>query len=136
MRFPVSDPAAVAFSRILYTELAAGATLDAAVTSGRKGMATGASLEWANPALFLRLRDGRIWRSQERGAVGAQQADVFQRAQVKELEAEELDVTAYRGSSGPAGRGTVHHEVDLERAASKRATFVAYDSREGKEDPS
>jgi hypothetical protein len=56
MQFPISDRAALTFSRKLYSRLAAGDTLDAAVTEGRKairGQHRG-SVEWGTPVLFQR----------------------------------------------------------------------------------
>lgn len=63
MSGPVSDGAAVAFSRVFYQRLAAGDPIEAAVTEGRLAIqrtepADGA---WATPALFLRSPDGMLF---------------------------------------------------------------------------
>ncbi len=63
MSGPVSDLAAVAFSRTFYQRLAAGDAIDAAVTEGRLAIqrtdpADGA---WATPTLFLRSPDGMLF---------------------------------------------------------------------------
>jgi tetratricopeptide (TPR) repeat protein len=59
----VSDPAAVAFSRMFYQRLAAGDSIEAAVTEGRLAIQRADPLDgaWATPALFLRSSDGRLF---------------------------------------------------------------------------
>jgi len=56
MQFPISDEAAIAFSRAFYEHFAAGDPVDAAVAEGRQAVhsAAPASFEWAAPVLFLR----------------------------------------------------------------------------------
>lgn len=63
MSGPVSDVAAVAFSRTLYQRLAAGDTIEAAVTEGRLAIqrAEPGDHAWATPALFLRSPDGMLF---------------------------------------------------------------------------
>ncbi|HEV8578202.1 MAG TPA: CHAT domain-containing protein [Thermoanaerobaculia bacterium] len=65
MRAPVTDRAAIAFSKALYREVAAGAPVDAAVAEGRLAIyrADPFSLEWAIPVLFMRVPDGRLFKS-------------------------------------------------------------------------
>jgi len=61
MQTIISDVAAVAFARELYTALADGFPVDAALTEARKLIFTsGGAIEWGSPVLFLRSRDGRI----------------------------------------------------------------------------
>jgi hypothetical protein len=64
MQLPISDPAAIAFSRTVYLRLADGDPVDAAVTEGRLAIYTAApaTLEWAIPVLFTRVADGRIFQ--------------------------------------------------------------------------
>jgi hypothetical protein len=67
MQFPVTDRAAVTFAASVYRRLAAGAPVDEAVTDGRlaiRGTHPG-SPEWATPALFLRVPDGRVFAAPE-----------------------------------------------------------------------
>lgn len=66
MRRPISDRAAIAFSKALYRELAAGEPVDAAVAEGRLAIyrTDYSSPEWATPALFMRLQDGCLFRQQ------------------------------------------------------------------------
>ncbi len=56
MQFPISNEAAIAFSRAFYEHFAAGDPVDAAVAEGRQAVhsAAPASFEWATPVLFLR----------------------------------------------------------------------------------
>lgn len=67
MQYLVQDDAAVAFSKAFYTSLAAGLTIDEAVSSGRRAMANVASLnpltnlEWVVPVLYLNSADGVLF---------------------------------------------------------------------------
>lgn len=62
MRLPISDAAALSFSRRLYEALTAGLPVDAAVAEARMAiyLASPTSFEWATPALFMSIPDGRI----------------------------------------------------------------------------
>lgn len=62
MQFPITDGAALAFSRAFYRRLARGDTIDAAVTEGRMAIRRrdSGSLEWGTPVLFERLTSGRV----------------------------------------------------------------------------
>jgi hypothetical protein len=75
MQFPISDEAAIAFSRTFYRRLAAGDPVDTATTEGRQAVHSdnAASIEWATPVLFLRTADGNLFtRASETGVgVGA-----------------------------------------------------------------
>ncbi len=64
MQLPISDPAAIAFSRTVYLRLADGDPVDAAVTEGRLAIYTAVpgTMEWAIPVLFTRVADGRIFQ--------------------------------------------------------------------------
>ncbi|MFQ6016508.1 MAG: CHAT domain-containing protein, partial [Anaerolineae bacterium] len=63
MQFPVSDTAAIVFSREIYTSLAKGYPIDEAVTRGRRAIKfiEPGSVEWGTPVLFMRARDGVIF---------------------------------------------------------------------------
>lgn len=63
MNGPVSDLAAVAFSRTFYRQLAAGDPIEAAVTEGRLAIqqAEPGDRAWAAPVLFLRSPDGVLF---------------------------------------------------------------------------
>lgn len=65
MQRPISDDAALEFSRIVYRRLAAGDPIDAAVTEGRLAIFrdNGSLPEWGTPVLFSRAEDGRIFAS-------------------------------------------------------------------------
>jgi hypothetical protein len=67
MQLPISDRGAIAFSESFYRRILAGDPVDAAVTEGRQAIrgADPRSPEWAVPALFLRVPDGRIFQSRE-----------------------------------------------------------------------
>lgn len=63
MRLPISDRAAIAFSRTFYERLAAGDRVDAAVAEGRQAVhsADPAGSEWSVPVLFLRTPNGELY---------------------------------------------------------------------------
>ncbi len=60
MQFPISDEAAIAFTRSFYPRLAAGDPVDAAAAEGRLAIHTENqdSLEWSTPVLFMRSPEG------------------------------------------------------------------------------
>lgn len=62
MQRPVSDAAAARFAAEVYRQLAAGVTLDRAVSEGRRRLR---GTEWATPTLFSRLPDGRLFAPAE-----------------------------------------------------------------------
>jgi len=63
MQFPITDPAAVEFSRTLYEGLADYLPVDAAVTEARRAVriTLPGTLEWGTPVLYLRSADGAIF---------------------------------------------------------------------------
>jgi len=63
MRGSISNRGATAFSKSLYSALAQGEPIDAAVTQARRAISPNAttSLEWSVPMLFLRSGDGRLF---------------------------------------------------------------------------
>jgi len=67
MQFPISDEAAIAFSRAFYQHLAAGEPVDAAVAEGRQAVHSDnpTSFEWATPVLFSRTRTGELFPEQD-----------------------------------------------------------------------
>ncbi len=61
MQFEITDEASISFSRGLYSAVAAGKRIDAAVTQARLAIfAQGNDIEWATPVLYLRAPDGVI----------------------------------------------------------------------------
>jgi hypothetical protein len=63
MQHPISDEAAIAFSRAFYQSLAAGDPIDAAVAEGRQGVHSRAPAEadWATPILYMRTPTGELF---------------------------------------------------------------------------
>jgi hypothetical protein len=63
MQFPITDPAAVEFSRTFYEGLADGIPVDAAVTEARHAVRISlpGTLEWGTPVLYMRSADGVIF---------------------------------------------------------------------------
>lgn len=66
MQFPISDPAAIEFSGDVYSTLADGYPIDAAVNEARRAIYfSGSVLEWGTPVLFMRADDGMIFEKEE-----------------------------------------------------------------------
>lgn len=62
MQFPITDEAAITFSKELYSTLSDGYPVDAALSEARKAIfAQGNEVEWGTPVLYLRSPDGRIF---------------------------------------------------------------------------
>lgn len=65
MQFPISDAAAVAFAEALYRHLAAGDSVEGAVTEGRQAIfdldRRYGSFEWATPVLYLGVEGGDLF---------------------------------------------------------------------------
>ena len=64
MQYEVLDEQAIAFSRMLYTCIAAGLTLDEAVSAGRQAMlasSDGNNVEWGVPVLYMRSTSGALF---------------------------------------------------------------------------
>lgn len=65
MQQPISDRASIGFSSAFYRLLACGASIDEALTDGRRALHATHPLgcEWATPVLFLRAPEGQVFRS-------------------------------------------------------------------------
>ena len=63
MQFPISDKAAIAFSRKFYSQIVRGRPVDAAVAISRREVFSedASNLEWATPVLFMRAPDGMLF---------------------------------------------------------------------------
>lgn len=70
MQFPISDRAAISFSASFYARLAAGDSLEEALTEARQSiyMMDAHSLEWARPVLFTRLPAGCLFKDSKQRA--------------------------------------------------------------------
>ncbi len=77
MQFPISDEAAICFSGAFYSALAAGDPVDRAASEGRLAIYRAApySFEWATPALFLNVPDGRLFAPSAQNAEARGHAD-------------------------------------------------------------
>lgn len=62
MQFPITDNAAIQFSNTFYECLVEGEPVDAAVGEARKVLHSREHAEWATPVLFMRSRDGDLFR--------------------------------------------------------------------------
>lgn len=65
MQVPVADRAAFAFAEKVYSMIAHGSPVDAAVAVGRRAIfrTDETSLEWATPVLFMRSEDGHLFNA-------------------------------------------------------------------------
>ena len=64
MQYEVLDSQATVFSRMLYTALASGLSLDEAVSTGRQAMLGGGdgnAVEWGVPVVYMRSTDGMLF---------------------------------------------------------------------------
>ena len=62
MQTEITDEAAITFSDRLYTALAQGFPIDAALAQARRAIfAAGREVEFGTPVLFMRVADGRIF---------------------------------------------------------------------------
>jgi hypothetical protein len=68
MQFPITDRAALTFSKVFYKRIAAGDAVDVAVAQGRSALylaavragGDDAGGEWATPVLYMRAEDGAV----------------------------------------------------------------------------
>jgi hypothetical protein len=70
MQFDISDNGAIVFANGLYTAIATGSPVDAAVAAARLSMFAklGDDLEWGTPALYMRVTDGRVFELPDQAA--------------------------------------------------------------------
>ena len=77
MQFPISDVAAKTFSRRLYSTIALGYPVDAALCEARKTVyLAGNRLEWATPVLYMRTPDGQIFSIEGAAPVETRVAEI------------------------------------------------------------
>lgn len=91
MQYEVNDSQASAFSRMFYTSLAVGLSIDEAVAAGRRAMAlesnSDQNVEWGVPVLYLRSRDGVLFpRPVEQESKVATDLRLFAKADINTIE--------------------------------------------------
>ncbi|HSG39175.1 MAG TPA: CHAT domain-containing protein, partial [Thermoanaerobaculia bacterium] len=67
MQFPITDPAAIAFSTGFYRALREGDPLEAAVVEGRVEIQRRSPWEWGIPVLYLNTENGELFAPKVRG---------------------------------------------------------------------
>ncbi len=100
MQFEITDEAAITFGGRLYSALAQGFPIDAALAQSRKAIfAAGNDIEFGTPVLFLRAADARLFDPEQSPKATPERAD-------------EPDVSgAHPGAAAiTAANGTVHSE--------------------------
>lgn len=70
MQYPITDRAAIEFSRTFYESLVDGLPVDAAVVESRVAisLAVNNTVEWGTPVLYMRSPDGVLFKMQEAGS--------------------------------------------------------------------
>lgn len=99
MQFPVSDGAAIAFSRTLYGRLAALDPVEAAVAEGRLAILADRprSAEWITPVLYLRGDSGRLFEAPSDPDPGPEPEPVRSRPEPPESRPLRLGVRSMEG---------------------------------------
>lgn len=64
MQYPITDDAALEFSRALYTSVVNGLPIDTAMAMARKALHIKNSMEWITPVLLMRVSDGVLFPKQ------------------------------------------------------------------------
>jgi len=72
MQYPITDKAALEFSRSFYAALADGLPVDASVAEARKAISLN-TLEWGTPVLYMRSSDGVLFTIQGQAEGGEAQ---------------------------------------------------------------
>jgi len=70
MQFPISDEAAIDFSKTFYKRIVSGFPVDEATAQGRKAILAGKSgtMEWGTPVLYMRAPDGQLFDAKTKEA--------------------------------------------------------------------
>lgn len=138
MQFEITDSAAIRFSRSFYAALAAGFSVDSAVSEARKSIRLGGNdTEWGTPVLYMIASDGRVFdlpaveeplvQEQEEPVAGEEaEPEDPERLARKEAEREEADrVEAERLARAEAQRDEAQRQaaqrVEAERLAREDA---------------
>jgi len=126
MQYPISDDAALVFSRDFYRSLAQGYPVDAAIAEARKGIfqeVGGGTRDWGTPVLYLRSKDGQLFappgekareeRARGRGATTVEAKDAQTRRKILELlyEASKSDVLDHLSLKTIAQRANTSHQT-------------------------
>ncbi len=129
MQYEVNDKHAIAFSRMFYTSLAAGLSIDEAVSAGRRAMTVEGdsemNVEWGVPVLYMRSRDGVLFpRQAGQEPKIAAEIRIVLRQSIEEIEDSEI--------SGPIFRRIlkgldVHSEQQLGRVSRSKVSGPVFE---------
>jgi hypothetical protein len=117
MRTPISDRAALTFSKTFYKELAAGEPVDAAAAEARLAIyrTDPGSVEWATPVVFMRVSDGRLFAADaapEEDGGDAGQPDLVRLTVDEDMELADAEIGNVIGTeAGPRRAGRVEIEA-------------------------
>lgn len=125
MQYEVLDNAAISFSEMFYTALAAGLSIDEAVAAGRQAMLRESSeedVEWGVPVLYMRSTDGVIFpKLAERKVEAAARVRRLIELRIKTLEG---GATAI----GSKGRSDANVLVDINEVKGPGTTAIGEDT--------
>jgi hypothetical protein len=118
MQYEITDAAAILFSRYFYTAVADGVAVDAAVSVARKGvwLSDAKSLEWGTPVLYMRARDGQLFkleggRSRDRTRSRSAEAARSRAPRARRNEAERVPARARAATLEEAGAAVLANEL-------------------------
>jgi hypothetical protein len=125
MQTPISDQAAREFSAALYSSLARKTSIDTAVLEGRLAISclSEGSLEWAIPALFMRIPDGQLFPSSDNDTQSPRQGRLTVKA--RRITAEKSGEQQFS-----SGDGDLSVEADTIKATTKGRQFFKSSSGE------
>ncbi len=134
MQYPITDQAAVEFTRGFYESLADGLPVDAAVAEARKAMSIAVtdSVEWGTPVLFMRASDGVLFdlAVQQFAVPPIKATDMAEPAPLKSARVEEQKTpqelpTKTKSTTLPTGIGSpAQAPAKLSRQGTKPGTTV------------
>jgi hypothetical protein len=137
MQLAIPDRAALTFSKVLYSTLAEGKPIEAAVSEARLALylADSSASDWVAPVLFLR---GSDQRAEEEEMKEKLQGKNVNRVNVKsrEIQGEEIDITGAFLSEGAPDHESKSLDsvvrVEAERTIAKKLSITGSDHRTSK----
>ena len=124
MQFPISDQAATTFAHKFYALLARGERVDSAVAEGRRAirLASGHTLEWGTPVLFMRAPEGIIFEVEDESPARVEHEDA------SPLETPRPDIVPVPVPAEVKGEKDVSKETQPKQAESQKAAAARIES--------
>ncbi len=131
MQYKVLDDMAILFSQAFYLSLAAGLTIDEAVTAGRLAMLHKSSdkgIEWGVPTLYLRATDGVLFPpASGKSSATAEQVTLAIQQVMKTNETGGEVVGIVFDRDPQKGNFTIRQEIDVNKGTVIGARFSSLD---------